>query len=152
MSPQRACDVLDRRFKEGRGADGRVTVLVVDEMDLLVTRTQQLLYNLFDWPTHRAARLVILGIADTLDLPERLLPKISSRLGNNKVVFKPYTAEQLKRIVLSRLEDAGPPGELVPFEAVAIELASRKVAAVSGDARRVLELCRRAAQLEDGRG
>ena len=152
MSPQRACEVLDRRFKEGRGADGRVTVLVVDEMDLLVTRTQQLLYNLFDWPTHRAARLVILGIANTLDLPERLLPKISSRLGNNKVVFKPYTAEQLKRIVLSRLEDAGPPGELVPFEAVAIELASRKVAAVSGDARRVLELCRRAAELAEGRG
>ena len=80
LSPQVANDVLDRRFKEGRGSDGRVTVLVIDEMDLLVTRTQQLLYNLFDWPTHRAARLVILGIANTLDLPERLLPKILSRL------------------------------------------------------------------------
>ena len=53
LSPQVANDVLDRRFKEGRGSDGRVTVLVIDEMDLLVTRTQQLLYNLFDWPTHR---------------------------------------------------------------------------------------------------
>ena len=52
LSPQVANDVLDRRFKEGRGSDGRVTVLVIDEMDLLVTRTQQLLYNLFDWPTH----------------------------------------------------------------------------------------------------
>jgi origin recognition complex subunit 1 len=167
LSPQRACEVLDARFKEGKGSDGRVTVLVVDEMDLLVTRTQQLLYNLFDWPTHRASRLVILGIANTLDLPERLLPKISSRLGNNKVVFKPYTAEQLKKIVKARLEDAALPSDapkanavanptasvletqIDAFDAVAIELASRKVAAVSGDARRVLELCRRAAELAE---
>ena len=41
LAPQRACDILDQRFKEGRGSDGRVTILVVDEMDLLVTRTQQ---------------------------------------------------------------------------------------------------------------
>ena len=169
LSPHRACEVLDARFKEGRGGDGRVTILVADEMDLLVTRSQQLLYNLFDWPTHRASRLVILGIANTLDLPERLLPKISSRLGNNKGVFKPYTADQLKKIVCSRLEEAAesgtPPKDATndvsnsatgageekkeAFEAVAIELASRKVAAVSGDARRVLELCRRAAELAE---
>ena len=112
--------------------------------------------------------------SQTLDLPERLLPKISSRLGNDKVVFKPYTAEQLKKIVHARLEDASamrlanepvlisgnqsvknvaetlPPGKTSSaFDAVAIELASRKVAAVSGDARRVLELCRRAAELAE---
>ena len=172
LGPDRACEVLDARFRDGRGADGRVTVLVADEMDLLVTRSSSLLYNLFDWPTHRASRLVILGIANTLDLPERLMPKISSRLGNNKVVFKPYTAEQLKKIVHARLDDArlmknAPTvGPSVPertseplgknvveddraFEAVAVELASRKVAAVSGDARRVLELCRRAAELAE---
>jgi origin recognition complex subunit 1 len=105
------------------------------------------------------------------------MPKISSRLGNNKVVFKPYTAEQLKKIVHARLDDArlmksstvglgglsGPPETTSEplrknvveekndsaFEAVAVELASRKVAAVSGDARRVLELCRRAAELAE---
>ena len=177
LGPDRACEVLDARFRDGRGADGRVTVLVADEMDLLVTRSSSLLYNLFDWPTHRASRLVILGIANTLDLPERLMPKISSRLGNNKVVFKPYTAEQLKKIVHARLDDARsmksstlrlgglsgfPERTSEPlrknvveekndsaFEAVAVELASRKVAAVSGDARRVLELCRRAAELAE---
>ena len=177
LGPDRACEVLDARFRDGRGADGRVTVLVADEMDLLVTRSSSLLYNLFDWPTHRASRLVILGIANTLDLPERLMPKISSRLGNNRVVFKPYTAEQLKKIVHARLDDArsmksstlglgglsGPPETTSEplrknvveekndsaFEAVAVELASRKVAAVSGDARRVLELCRRAAELAE---
>ena len=152
LSPQVANDVLDRRFKEGRGSDGRVTVLVIDEMDLLVTRTQQLLYNLFDWPTHRAARLVILGIANTLDLPERLLPKILSRLGSNRVSFQPYSADQLMQIVKGRLHNTGGPGLInSPFEDTAVQLASRKVAAVSGDARRVLELCRRGAELAEAR-
>jgi origin recognition complex subunit 1 len=152
LSPQAANDVLDRRFKEGRGSDGRVTVLVIDEMDLLVTRTQQLLYNLFDWPTHRAARLVILGIANTLDLPERLLPKILSRLGSNRVSFQPYSADQLMQIVKGRLQNTGGPGLTnSPFEDTAVQLASRKVAAVSGDARRVLELCRRGAELAEAR-
>ena len=50
LSPQVANDV---RIGDSRraGAVTGVTVLVIDEMDLLVTRTQQLLYNLFDWPT-----------------------------------------------------------------------------------------------------
>ena len=82
-------------------------MLVVDEVDLLVTRTQQLLYNLFDWPTHRRALLVILCIANTLDLPERLLPKIISRLGSNRVAFAPYKQAELKKIVAARLEEAG---------------------------------------------
>lgn len=154
MSPKLANEVLDRRFKEGKGSDGRVTVLIVDEMDLLVTRTQQLLYNLFEWPTHHASRLVILGIANTLDLPERLLPKILSRLGANRVTFQPYSADQLKKIVYARLADAGieiATGARESFESTAIEMASRKVAAVSGDARRVLELCRRGAELAEAR-
>ena len=37
-------------------------------------------------------------------------------------------------------------GSHCPFEDTAVQLASRKVAAVSGDARRVLELCRRGAE------
>jgi origin recognition complex subunit 1 len=154
MSHKHAQLVLDRRFKEGKGADGRVTVLVLDEMDLLVTRTQTLLYNLFEWPTHTASRLVILGIANTLDLPERLLPKILSRLGANRVTFNPYSADQLKTIVHARLAGAGTdaaPGAKDTFEATAIEMASRKIAAVSGDARRVLELCRRGAELLEAR-
>ncbi|EEH52496.1 uncharacterized protein MICPUCDRAFT_36249 [Micromonas pusilla CCMP1545] len=157
LAPNRACDVLTERFRDGKGSDGRVTVLVVDEVDLLVTRTQQLLYNLFDWPTHRRARLVILGIANTLDLPERLLPKIISRLGSNRVAFAPYKQAELKKIVAARLEEAGGGGGatggslLDAFESTAIELASRKVAGFNGCARRVLEMCRRAAELAEAR-
>lgn len=41
----------------------------------------QVLYNLFEWPMRKGSRLAIIGVANTMDLPERLLPRIASRLG-----------------------------------------------------------------------
>ena len=46
-----------------------MTVLLVDELDMLWNRKQSVLYNLFDWPTYKTARLVVLAIANTMDLP-----------------------------------------------------------------------------------
>lgn len=54
----------------------RTTVLVVDEIDMLLTRDQNVLYNLFSWPHQPTARMAVIGIANTLDLPHRLFPKI----------------------------------------------------------------------------
>ncbi len=67
----------------------------------------QVLYNLCEWPTRAGARLAVIGIANTLDLPERLAPRVASRLGGRRVVFQPYKRDQLKRIVEQRLKDAG---------------------------------------------
>lgn len=47
--------------------------------------------------------LVVIGIANTMDLPERLLPRIASRLGQQRVPFLPYNQEQIKEIVGARL-------------------------------------------------
>lgn len=126
---------------------------------------------------------VDLGIANTMDLPEKLLPRISSRMGIQRLCFAPYNYQQLQEIISSRLKG------IDAFEKQAIEFASRKVytfvahllylyacpasmgksspifkfsftyssclpiqvAAVSGDARRALEICRRAAELADYR-
>ncbi len=66
-----------------------------------------MLYNLCEWPTRPGARLAVIGIANTLDLPERLMPRVASRLGGRRVVFQPYKRDQLKRIVEQRLTDAG---------------------------------------------
>ena len=39
------------------------------------------MYNLFDWPTRRHGRLVVLTIANTMDLPERIMiNRVASRL------------------------------------------------------------------------
>ena len=39
------------------------------------------MYNIFDWPTHQHAKLIVLAIANTMDLPERIMMnRVSSRL------------------------------------------------------------------------
>ena len=51
------------------------------QLDLLWTRKQSVLYHLFDWPTRHHARLVVLAVANTMDLPERIMMnRVASRL------------------------------------------------------------------------
>ncbi|PIA17903.1 P-loop containing nucleoside triphosphate hydrolase protein, partial [Coemansia reversa NRRL 1564] len=117
-------------------------VVLVDELDLLVTKTQSIMYNFFDWPHRPHARLIVIAIANTMDLPERMLHhKVSSRLGLTRINFQPYSHQQLMTIVQSRLEGC------IAFDADAIELCARKISAVSGDARRALDVCRRAVEM-----
>jgi len=61
------------------------------------------------------------GIANTMDLPEKLLPRISSRMGIQRLCFGPYNYQQLQEIILSRLRG------IDAFEKQATEFASRKV-------------------------
>lgn len=77
-SPQRAADNLDKywsSYSEQRAC----TVLLLDEVDQLVTRKQNVLYKLLDWPTYPFARLIVVAIANTMDLPERLLPSETAK-------------------------------------------------------------------------
>ncbi len=143
-STQRAVALLDEYFSK-KDATRVPIVLLVDELDYLVTRKQTVLYNIFEWPTRRHSHLTVLGIANTMDLPERMLPKVHSRLGMGRLVFQPYTRDQIRVIVNDRL------GALGIFDPKAVELASRKVAAISGDIRRALQTCRSAANLARAR-
>eukprot|EP01083_Nonionella_stella_P101003 285738_1 len=119
----------------------KVIVLLVDELDFLLTRQQKVIYNLFDWPTKAEAKLVVIGIANTMDLPERLLPRVSSRLGTQRVVFKSYARHQLTEIIEQRLESTK------VFSADAIRFCASAVAGVSGDCRTALQICRRAVEI-----
>lgn len=56
-----------------------------------------------------------------MDLPEKLLPRISSRMGVQRLCFGPYNHQQLQEIISSRLKG------IEAFEKQAIEFASRKV-------------------------
>jgi origin recognition complex subunit 1 len=152
VSPSQALDLLERDFNNP--SPRRVPcVVLMDELDQLVTKNQSVMYNFFNWPGLRHSRLIVLAVANTMDLPERTLSnKISSRLGLTRITFPGYNHEQLMKIIQSRLE--GVPGNIV--EPDAVQFASRKVAAVSGDARRALDICRRAVELAEadakGRG
>jgi len=120
-----------------------MTLMLVDEIDVLVTKDQSVLYNLFEWPTLPGARLAVIGISNTHDLDSRVLPRIASRLASSKLAFQPYSVEQLRTIVRNRL------GAIDVIKDIAVEFAARKVAATSGDVRRVLELLRRALDIAD---
>ncbi|XP_048832611.1 origin recognition complex subunit 1 isoform X3 [Brienomyrus brachyistius] len=136
-----AATLLAKRFSNP-APKKETTVLLVDELDLLWTRKQNVMYNLFDWPTRRHARLVVLAIANTMDLPERIMMnRVASRLGLTRMSFQPYTFKQLQQIITSRLN------HVKAFEEDALQLVSRKVAALSGDARRCLDICRRATEI-----
>jgi origin recognition complex subunit 1 len=145
VSPSHALDLLEREFS--RPSPRRVPVVVLmDELDQLVTKNQSVMYNFFNWPNLRHSRLIVLAVANTMDLPERTLSnKISSRLGLHRITFKGYTHAQLIQIIESRL--ANVPNDVVHPDA--IQFASRKVAAVSGDARRCLDICRRAVEIAE---
>ncbi|CAL7938262.1 unnamed protein product [Xylocopa violacea] len=135
--------ILEKRF---RSTSSKMTLLLVDELDLLCTKRQDVVYNLLDWPTKSTAQLIIITIANTMDLPERvLMGRVTSRLGLTRLTFQPYNYKQLQEIVMSRLKD------FTGFRAEAVQLVARKVSAVSGDARRALDICRRAMEIAESR-
>ncbi|CAH2042138.1 unnamed protein product, partial [Iphiclides podalirius] len=137
---EQACSLLEKRFTNP-GPRRTPTVLVVDELDALCTRRQDVLYSIMEWAAHDSALLTVLAVANTMDLPERALAaRVASRLGLTRLTFAPYTHTQLQSIVATRLAGAN----VTPD---AVQLIARKVAAVSGDARRALALCSRALEL-----
>ena len=77
-------------------------LLIIDEIDFLINKNQNLLYNIFNWTTYEYSKLIVISISNTLDLPEHLLPKIRSRMGNNKLMFKPYNKDELIEIIESK--------------------------------------------------
>lgn len=145
VSPAHALELLEREFTTP--SPRRVPcVVLMDELDQLVTRNQGVMYNFFNWPQLRHSRLIVLAVANTMDLPERTLSnKISSRLGLTRITFPGYNHSQLMTIIESRLEGVG----RVIVGSDAMQFASRKVAAVSGDARRALDICRRAVEIAE---
>ena len=116
-------------------------ILIVDEIDYLINRNQNLLYNLFNWTTYESSKLIVISISNTLDLPEHLLPKIKSRMGNNKLMFKPYNKDQLIEIIKSKDIDYD------KFNPDAIKLCCMKVSAINGDLRRTIQILLRAKEL-----
>ncbi|XP_068086170.1 origin recognition complex subunit 1-like [Anabrus simplex] len=142
---EQAQRTLEKMFtRSAKRKANKSIVLMVDELDILWTKREDVVYNLLDWPTKVGSRLIVLTIANTMDMPERMLKgRVTSRLGLTRLTFQPYTFRQLEQIVQSRLEG------IQAFDADAVQLVARKVASVSGDARRALDICRRATELAE---
>lgn len=117
--------------------DERPIILIIDEVDFLYTKDQGVFYNIFDWIHGQCANLVIACIANTLDFPDKVLPKINSRMGKNVLIFKPYSSEEIFQILKERLDNSP------IFNDLALKMIAKKVANFSSDIRKSLHICRK---------
>ncbi|KAI0908111.1 P-loop containing nucleoside triphosphate hydrolase protein [Ustulina deusta] len=126
-----------------------VYLVVLDEIDHILTLDLESLYKVFEWSMQKTSRLLLVGIANALDLTDRFLPRLKSRnLKPELLPFLPYTAAQIKTIITSRLKSLVPEGSPLPFiHPAAVDLCSRKVSSQTGDLRKAFEICRRAIDL-----
>ncbi|KAG9961449.1 cell division control protein, partial [Aureobasidium melanogenum] len=154
---------LDLNSLAGRAADfdflranffkqDKKYVVILDEIDRLVDLDLKLLYSLFEWSMEPSSSLILIGIANALDLTDRFLPRLKSRnLKPDLLPFMPYTAPQIANIITSKLKGLDTSltdPNFVPFlHPAAIQFCSKKVASQTGDLRKAFDICKRAVDM-----
>ncbi|MCJ1282026.1 AAA ATPase [Xylographa opegraphella] len=157
---------LKTLFLPRKKTSGQTYIVVLDEIDHLLTLDLEILYNLFEWSladgprvfdnTFRgggSSRLILIGIANALDLTDRFLPRLKAKnLRPQLLPFLPYTVPQIASVITAKLQslltrDAASP-DYIPFvHPAAIQFCSKKVASQTGDLRKAFDIVRRAIDL-----
>lgn len=123
-------------------------IVCIDEIDRLLTKERTIVYDLFEWPYLCPNVLVVVGIANSVDLVDRALPLLLIRGEKpDTLVFPSYSETDLRSIVTQRIQlcNQALGTHLVLFQDSAIQLCAKKVAEM-GDARRLLDVCKTALQ------
>ncbi|XP_043288269.1 cell division control protein 6 homolog [Venturia canescens] len=126
----------------------KMILLILDEIDQLESSRQSVLYSIFEWPSLANSKLILVGIANALDLTDRILPRLQARceLKPKLMHFAPYNKRQIADIITQRLSEANVSDV---FTNTAVQLLAGKVAAISGDVRRALDISRRVIELSE---
>jgi cell division control protein 6 len=74
-----AIAMLDEILMPDPESDSPMFVVVLDEIDYLISKGQDILYKLFEYPKLENSRLVLIGIANALDLTKRILPRLAAK-------------------------------------------------------------------------
>jgi cell division control protein 6 len=135
-------------LEEKMDEEPRIAVIILDEIDKLVYKSgDDVLYHLSKINDDlKQAKVSIIGISNDLKFTEFLDPRIQSRLGEEKMVFPPYNAEQLRDILMQRAKLAFREEVVEPS---VISLCAALAAQEHGDARRALELLRVSGELAE---
>jgi cell division control protein 6 len=143
-STERVYNMLREKLDEEK----RVVVVVLDEIDKLVYKSgDDVLYHLTRINGDlKNAKVSILGISNDLKFTEFLDPRVRSRLSDEKLVFPPYNAEELKDILGQRADLAFDKGTI---DDSVTSLCAALAAQEHGDARRALDLLRVAAEIAE---
>ncbi|MEN2499037.1 MAG: Origin recognition complex, subunit 1, partial [Marteilia pararefringens] len=140
LSVDDSLNFLNRKFGPDHIVKMKPTLLIIDEVDYLYTKSQDIFYSIFDWTNSHNSKLIVVTLSNMFDLPERMMSnKIISRLGMTRINFAPYTFKQLVEIANAHFKDSQ-----IKFESDALQFICRKIAAGSGDARRLLEVASQA--------
>ena len=134
-------------FVRGKARDSRKYLVILDEVDRLVDLDLTLLYSLFEWSMQQSSRLILVGIANALDLTDRFLPRLKSRnLKPELLPFMPYSASQIADVLTTKLKSlSSDETQTIPFlHPAAIQFCAKKVASQTGDLRKAFDICRRA--------
>jgi cell division control protein 6 len=142
--------VLDRIFNAIKTHKSHL-ILVLDEIDYLVnTYGDDVLYQFT-----RAGENVepgfftIVGISNDLKFKDELDPRVLSSLGEEELVFPPYTTEELRAILSARSKIAFRPG-VIP--SAVLNLCAALAGSEHGDARRAVDLLRVAGEIAEREG
>ena len=145
---------LEKVYSETKNyidSQNKVFIVVLDEIDRLVYKSgDDVLYHLSKINEDlKHSKLSLVGISNNTKFIEFLDPRVRSRLGEEKMIFHPYDAQQLSDILRSRAESAF---ELGTIEEGVISLCAALSAQEMGDARRALDLLRIAAEIAERSG
>lgn len=128
-----------------------MNVLVLDEVDHLDSKGQEVLYSLFEWPQLPNSSLILIGIANALDMTDRMLPRLHAFKYEPKLMhFQPYTRQQIISILEDRLSSLQSNNTPI-IKPIALQLCARKIAACTGDIRKALDVCRRAVEVVENK-
>ena len=141
-------DRPERQAYKKRNADPSApsrdpVVCLVDEVDFMLTKDENVIFNFLDWPLRSSSSLIIILIANIMDLPERLKRRGASRVSSGekieRIAFKSYKPDEMMKILKGRL--AGLKKEIL--DSRALEMLARKVCAHGTDVRAALSACQR---------
>lgn len=135
-------------LKDRIDEEPRVVVIILDELDKLVSKSgDTVLYHLSKINSElEKSKVSLIGISNNLKFTEFLDPRVKSRLGEEKMIFPPYNADQLRDILTDRAQKAFET-DIVNEEV--ISLCAALAAQEHGDARRALDLLRVATEIAE---
>jgi cell division control protein 6 len=140
---------LLNRLKDALQQRDSPFLVVLDEIDALVKRSDDdsVLYELTRInDSLNGGWIGVIGISNDLRFKDFLDPRVLSSLGEEELVFKPYTSEELYNILKQRSVQAFQADVL---DEGALRLCAALAAGEHGDARRALDLLRVAGELAE---
>ncbi len=121
-------------------------IVVLDEIDRFVIKNgDDLLYQIMLMNSElQNSSITIVGITNDLKFSEFLDPRVKSRLNEEKIVFTPYSSDDITDILNDRLKLANVSNFVTEG---AVRLISTLASQENGDARKAIELMKTSIQL-----